>query len=167
MHTHNRDIEKASLRSGCPVQYSEPQVNLSLLRSNSFKLQPLALGSFASTHLRVSHITVVEATTTLLVVLVLHLLIWSNLLYTFCTLFFWRTVPSNEQEYLKKATLFAAVVIYSITLCNLRTVKGKRPIPAPQREDRIVERKSSLGRYVFGSEISYNKAPPRLPGLGC
>ena len=26
---------------------------------------------------------------------------------------------------------------------------------------------SSLGRYVFGSEISYNKAPPRLPGLGC
>ncbi len=27
--------------------------------------------------------------------------------------------------------------------------------------------KSSLGRYVFGSEISYNKAPPRLPGLGC
>ncbi len=25
--------------------------------------------------------------------------------------------------------------------------------------------KSSLGRYVFGSEISYNKAPPRLPGL--
>jgi hypothetical protein len=28
-------------------------------------------------------------------------------------------------------------------------------------------RSSSLGRYVFGSEISYNKAPPRLPGLGC
>jgi metastasis-associated protein MTA len=27
--------------------------------------------------------------------------------------------------------------------------------------------KSSLGRYVFGSEISYNKPPPRLPGLGC
>ncbi len=27
--------------------------------------------------------------------------------------------------------------------------------------------RSSLGRYVFGSEISYNKAPPRLPGLGC
>jgi hypothetical protein len=26
---------------------------------------------------------------------------------------------------------------------------------------------SSLGRYVFGSEISYNKAPPRLPGLAC
>ncbi len=24
---------------------------------------------------------------------------------------------------------------------------------------------SSLGRYVFGSEISYNKAPPPLPGL--
>ncbi len=26
---------------------------------------------------------------------------------------------------------------------------------------------SSLGRYVFGSEISYNKPPPRLPGLAC
>ncbi len=26
---------------------------------------------------------------------------------------------------------------------------------------------SSLGRYVFGSEISYNKPPPRLTGLGC
>ncbi len=33
---------------------------------------------------------------------------------------------------------------------------------------RFEQRKdSSLGRYVFGSEISYNKAPPRLPGLGC
>ncbi len=30
-----------------------------------------------------------------------------------------------------------------------------------------LESASSLGRYVFGSEISYNKAPPRLPGLGC
>jgi hypothetical protein len=39
------------------------------------------------------------------------------------------------------------------------------------REGGAKERKrwggSSLGRYVFGSEISYNKAPPRLPGLGC
>ena len=26
---------------------------------------------------------------------------------------------------------------------------------------------SSLGRGVFGSEISYNKAPPLLPGLAC
>jgi hypothetical protein len=32
---------------------------------------------------------------------------------------------------------------------------------------RMVAKHSSLGRYVFGSEISYNKAPPRLPGLGC
>jgi hypothetical protein len=31
----------------------------------------------------------------------------------------------------------------------------------------IVPTISSLGRYVFGSEISYNKPPPRLPGLGC
>ncbi len=33
--------------------------------------------------------------------------------------------------------------------------------------DEILLTSSSLGRYVFGSEISYNKAPPRLPGLGC
>ncbi len=32
---------------------------------------------------------------------------------------------------------------------------------------KFVKCESSLGRYVFGSEISYNKAPPRLPGLGC
>ncbi len=32
-------------------------------------------------------------------------------------------------------------------------------IPAP------VSQGSSLGRYVFGSVLSYNKAPPRLPGL--
>ncbi len=31
----------------------------------------------------------------------------------------------------------------------------------------FINHKSSLGRYVFGSEISYNKPPPRLPGLGC
>ncbi len=31
----------------------------------------------------------------------------------------------------------------------------------------LVAEPSSLGRYVFGSEISYNKAPPRLPVLGC
>ncbi len=30
---------------------------------------------------------------------------------------------------------------------------------------RIRWKSSSLGRYVFGSEISYNKPPPRLPGL--
>ncbi len=30
----------------------------------------------------------------------------------------------------------------------------------------ILLKGSSLGRYVFGSEISYNKPPPRLPGLG-
>jgi hypothetical protein len=34
-------------------------------------------------------------------------------------------------------------------------------------EERMAAVVSSLGRYVFGSEISYNKAPPRLPGLGC
>jgi len=40
-----------------------------------------------------------------------------------------------------------------------------RDIPALNLMNTTPE--SSLGRYVFGSEISYNKAPPRLPGLGC
>ncbi len=35
------------------------------------------------------------------------------------------------------------------------------------KKDNLFNVYSSLGRYVFGSEISYNKAPPRLPGLGC
>ncbi len=39
---------------------------------------------------------------------------------------------------------------------------GKYPLPTTKHTYI-----SSLGRYVFGSEISYNKAPPRLPGLGC
>ncbi len=37
-----------------------------------------------------------------------------------------------------------------------------RPPPSPSAPT-----VSSLGRYVFGSEISYNTPPPRLPGLGC
>jgi hypothetical protein len=51
------------------------------------------------------------------------------------------------------------------------------PVPVPLRQKNAVPavpqhyfppyNYSSLGRYVFGSEISYNKAPPRLPGLGC
>ncbi len=49
--------------------------------------------------------------------------------------------------------------------------RGKRG-GIQERTDRKEETKkgkqrSSLGRYVFGSEISYNKAPPRLPGLAC
>ncbi len=36
-----------------------------------------------------------------------------------------------------------------------------------KNDPNLVNTTSSLGRYVFGSEISYNKAPPRLPGLGC
>ncbi len=42
------------------------------------------------------------------------------------------------------------------------TVTVTEPMPAT-----VIRSVSSLGRYVFGSEISYNKAPPRLPGLGC
>jgi hypothetical protein len=36
---------------------------------------------------------------------------------------------------------------------------------APGKGCKIKKQRSSLGRYVFGSEISYNKPPPRLPGL--
>ncbi len=39
--------------------------------------------------------------------------------------------------------------------CHLQNNNNKRTMTV----------QSSLGRYVFGSEISYNKAPPRLPGL--
>jgi len=42
---------------------------------------------------------------------------------------------------------------------------AERRIQSPKLIHRM--QRSSLGRYVFGSEISYNKAPPRLPGLGC
>jgi hypothetical protein len=43
------------------------------------------------------------------------------------------------------------------------------PLPPPEIPCEFITNPSisSLGRYVFGSEISYNKAPPRLPGLGC
>ncbi len=40
-------------------------------------------------------------------------------------------------------------------------------LPLPTKFLNTWSLNSSLGRYVFGSEISYNKAPPRLPGLGC
>ncbi len=37
-----------------------------------------------------------------------------------------------------------------------------------ERDNTLKRGGSSLGRYVFGSEISYNKAPPPpLPGLAC
>jgi hypothetical protein len=45
--------------------------------------------------------------------------------------------------------------------------KNKRKFPAADCCSFAMREFSSLGRYVFGSEISYNKAPPRLPGLGC
>ncbi len=53
-------------------------------------------------------------------------------------------------------------------LISARGAEGTQPWPKadkPHCKKRI--NRSSLGRYVFGSEISYNKAPPRLPGLGC
>ncbi len=48
-------------------------------------------------------------------------------------------------------------------------IKGLESKPARRKESKEWKGKdkynSSLGRYVFGSEISYNKAPPPLPGL--
>ncbi len=47
-------------------------------------------------------------------------------------------------------------------------VRGTDPrIRIRTKMSRIPNTASCLGRYVFGSEISYNKAPPRLPGLAC
>jgi hypothetical protein len=46
------------------------------------------------------------------------------------------------------------------------TLKNVRNF-SPPSVLKSVKNVSSLGRYVFGSEISYNKPPPRLPGLGC
>ncbi len=72
-------------------------------------------------------------------------------------------------------------VTHKSTLESLFEEPGEFPgesnylVPAPDPEsgngirDRIYPNTagSSLGRYVFGSEISYNKPPPRLPGLAC
>ncbi len=53
--------------------------------------------------------------------------------------------------------------------CDRAEESKERSSGEPEKEPRRDpgEQGSSLGRYVFGSEISYNKAPPRLPGLGC
>jgi hypothetical protein len=48
----------------------------------------------------------------------------------------------------------------------LNLPKGKS-LGRSKPETNSSNEQSSLGRYVFGSEISYNKPPPRLPGLGC
>ncbi len=45
--------------------------------------------------------------------------------------------------------------------------EGDTPGEGEEAREEPTSKISSLGRYVFGSEISYNKAPPRLPGLGC
>ncbi len=63
-------------------------------------------------------------------------------------------------------------------LCSLAETLQLHPSPriwayirgrywSTKKDDISLKPPSSLGRYVFGSEISYNKAPPRLPGLGC
>jgi hypothetical protein len=56
-----------------------------------------------------------------------------------------------------------------IPLRTLRHGLGHHRVPLHQYAQTLVKfaTLSSLGRYVFGSEISYNKPPPRLPGLGC
>jgi hypothetical protein len=57
-----------------------------------------------------------------------------------------------------------AVVLNELNARTVTSVDTGQMITASTIDD---VRVSSLGRYVFGSEISYNKAPPRLPGLGC
>ncbi len=45
--------------------------------------------------------------------------------------------------------------------------RGEESAARDTTDSQKIRQVSSLGRYVFGSEISYNKPPPRLPGLGC
>jgi hypothetical protein len=52
-------------------------------------------------------------------------------------------------------------------LAKIHDVGGPEHVTAVRYIMHNESNPSSLGRYVFGSEISYNKAPPRLPGLGC
>jgi hypothetical protein len=68
-------------------------------------------------------------------------------------------------------------ILSVVFVCVFETAHGPRSFyvsrDAFQASTTLFEKKfllvsnlaSSLGRYVFGSEISYNKAPPRLPGL--
>ncbi len=61
--------------------------------------------------------------------------------------------------------VIAVQEIWDIRYPELVNIPGFQPLVHKSR--RNMRGGSSLGRYVFGSEISYNKAPPRLPGLGC
>jgi hypothetical protein len=69
-------------------------------------------------------------------------------------------------SYFDKICLIPTGDLWQTLAClysEARLYKGPREATRPQS----TTLHSSLGRYVFGSEISYNKAPPRLPGLGC
>jgi hypothetical protein len=72
---------------------------------------------------------------------------------------------------------FGEIVKKLIPVFGEQPAKGlPKPPPSARRLDlatftrgenaKLSRQASSLGRYVFGSEISYNKPPPRLPGLG-
>jgi hypothetical protein len=68
-------------------------------------------------------------------------------------------------------TLCRVFLPTGVPMCQLGLSQG---VPVGLLEDNCfavytvnLDLVSSLGRYVFGSEISYNKAPPRLPGLAC
>ncbi len=67
------------------------------------------------------------------------------------------------------STLTFLYTLSSFTFCwkyaAAKIVTSSRPIQGLTAI--FTATSSSLGWYVFGSEISYNKAPPRLPGLGC
>ena len=62
----------------------------------------------------------------------------------------------NKSKSLPKAKLYPCL----LELCDEQIAKLSTRVTMMANPDT-----SSLGRYVFGSEISYNKPPPRLPGL--
>jgi hypothetical protein len=75
------------------------------------------------------------------VFLVLHLLLWYNNEYILYVVFL-KACAKHGRQIPKKGHTFAVVVIYTITLtqCNQQYI-GNLAIPAPQKEDRLIERK--------------------------
>ncbi len=87
-----------------------------------------------------------------------------------CTRFFNHCISFIEKKLaggnIEFFTFLDQVRIFNWT-CLMRWSEPQSVTHLSIASHELVSIKSSLGRYVFGSEISYNKAPPRLPGLGC
>jgi hypothetical protein len=73
-----------------------------------------------------------------------------------------QSIPLNAA-----VSAFSCIIAITVALNNDVSVDIPLSKDPALNFNLILSKVSSLGRYVFGSEISYNKAPPRLPGLGC